>query len=157
MKFRKCPHGTPLARALRNDFLNKRKSFDKLLRTTERRYNRQKALEIEKINTSNPQDFWRQISNLGPKKQTTIPMKVYENYSTSGSDTTVDPHQVLDRWKLDFQGLYNIPEDASNIFDNTFYENVQNSLSDIKNKELHNLAADIEVYNQAMILKLGRP
>ena len=74
--FKSCLHNSARSKVLRHEFLTKRKLFDKLLRSTERKYNRQKALEIEQINTTNPSEFWKQISALGPKKSTPIPMKV---------------------------------------------------------------------------------
>ena len=68
---------------LRSDFLTKQKQFDKLLRQTERRYNRQKAFDIEQINTKNPTEFWRQINDLGPKKSQKIPMEVYDSTNSN--------------------------------------------------------------------------
>ena len=30
------------------------------------------------INTSNPNEYWKQINKLGPKRQSKIPMEVYD-------------------------------------------------------------------------------
>ena len=147
--YRKCRHGTSHMRKLREEFLCKRKSFDKLLRSTERKFNRKKALEIEQINTSNPVEFWKHISSLGPKKNNSIPMKVYDNSNPTPNSTTVDPHQVLERWKIDFHGLYNMPEESTNTFDSNFFDNIKNELSHLKYKELHDVSADSQTYNQA--------
>ena len=130
---------------LRKDFRLKQKIFDKLLRQYERRYNRQKAFEIEEVNISNPEEFWRHINSLGPKKSTRIPMDVYSSDSTSKvSDTDV----VLDTWRADFEGLYNIPESEHNSFDVNFYEDIMLRIRRIKEYELNNTDANSVDYNQ---------
>ena len=146
--FRKGVPGTLQSRRLREDFIHKRKLFDKLLRSTERKYNRQQALEIEQINTRNPTEFWKHISSLGPKKKTDIPMKVYTNDDPCNRDITDDRLQVLDQWKKDFHNLYNTPENDLDMFDNNFYENIQQKINDIKNRELFNMSSITESYNQ---------
>ena len=124
-------------------FFYKRKLFDKLLRSTERKYNRQKAYQIEQINTSNPTEFWKQISSLGPKKNTEIPLKVYN----ANGDIVNEHNTVLESWKNDFSGLYNIPEGTNTCFDNEFYHNLKTELDNIKDFELGNIIANTENYN----------
>ena len=141
--FRKIINNRALSKVKRHEFLTKRKLFDKLLRSTERNYNRKKAFEIEEINTSNPTEFWKQISRLGPKKSTNIPLKVYDDQG----NIVDDKDQVLDSWKNEFSNLYNLPEGQSSIFDDEFYNDLSVKLQDIKQYELHNNAVDMESYN----------
>ena len=141
--FRKAPHHSAQSKSLRLEFLAKRKLFDKLLRSTERKYNRQKAYEIEQINTSNPTQFWKHINSLGPKKNNSIPLQVYDETGNVISDE----NYVLDSWRNDFSALYNIPEGALTDFDADFYENIRTNLDAIKQYELENSNADLEAYN----------
>ena len=136
---------------LRSDFLGKQKDFDKLLRQTERIYNRQKAMEIETINTSNPTEFWRQINSLGPRKSAKIPMEVYS--PSDHSKKVCDSQSVLDTWRHDFEGLYNIPDDEHSNFDIEFYERIMSCIPNIKQFELNNTQANIENYNQPFTIE----
>ena len=131
--------------ALRSDFLTKQKQFDKLLRQTERRYNRQKAIEIEEFNTTNPTEFWKQINSLGPKKSKKIPMEVYDSNS---SEKLHDIESVLNTWRSEFETLYNIPDAEHEQFDGDFYESIMSSIQNIKHTELHNLDANCAEYNE---------
>ena len=127
-------------KGLRINFLNKQAMFDKLLRKTERTYNRQLADKIEDLNTNNPTEFWNNIKNLGPQKSKNIPMKVYNDDGSLMHDTA----SVLDKWKSDFQGLYNKPESHNVHFDNDFYESVK--------ARLPALEGDPTISNQAETL-----
>ena len=131
---------------LRSDFLGKQKSFDKLLRQSERKYNRQKSMEIEQINTSNPTEFWRQINSLGPKKSAKIPMEVYS--SSDHAEKIYDSQLILDAWRHDFEELYNIPDNEHDHFDVNFYESIMSSIPTIKQFELNNTDANDKNYNQ---------
>ena len=54
--------------ALRRDNVQSRDTFDKTLRKTELAHKRTAAVDIETMNTSNLNEFWNRIRNLGPKK-----------------------------------------------------------------------------------------
>ena len=97
------------------------KKIDNLLRNTERNYYRNKALEIEQINTSNPTEFWKYVNSLGPKRKTNIPMEVYQTDSPEGSTKVNDHDVVMNTWKDDFYSLYNMPDDMQSNFDNPYY------------------------------------
>ena len=84
---------------LRVVFLSAREYFDKLLRKSEREYNKNVVINIENMSKHNHRDFWRKIKSLGPGKSE-IPFKVMHN----GIITT---DIVLDTWKNDFEKLYN--------------------------------------------------
>lgn len=131
-------------RELHNNYIFQRKSFDKLLRKTERSYFRNKALEIENINTSNPTEFWQYIKSLGPKRKSAIPMQVY---NSDGSKTD-DCDSVMDKWKSEFRNLYNMPDDIDSAFDSEFYENISAGLPNLKDFELNNNLANDYYYNK---------
>ena len=132
-----------IRRELHNIFIIKRKLFDRLLRRTERIFNKQKALEIENINTSNPSEFWSYIKSLGPKRKSSIPMQVY---TTNGEKTSETEH-VLGKWRSEFNDLYNMPDDVQAMFDADFYADISSRLPNIKLNELNNTADDLH-YNR---------
>lgn len=98
-------------------FKDSRHNFDKKLRSCERKYYYNKAVEIENLNTSNPKEFWQQIKKLGPVKKSSIPMKV-----KVGNAFNTDPVTVLNKWKGEYENLYNLPNNPN--FDNEFYDNI---------------------------------
>ena len=102
----------------RNEFLYKRSCFDKLLRCTERKYNRELADKIENINTEDPKHFWDHIKKLGPSVKKDIPVQVYDDQDNLVSDKSF----VLDKWKDEFATLYNKPQCPSGCFDEHFYQ-----------------------------------
>ena len=51
---------------LRNEYLLAQKVFDKALRKNERTYYRKQLERIEKVNTSNPREFWDHIKKAKP-------------------------------------------------------------------------------------------
>ena len=126
--YTKCKHINTQNKALYQTFIFKRKIFDKLLRRTERSYNRKKAIEIETINTSNPTEFWKQIKSLGPERSSKIPMEVYDENGPQGGNRVSDENYVLNQWKDDFYQLYNMPPDLNSEFDGVFYEEIKSTL-----------------------------
>ena len=141
-----------LAKKLRNEYLLKRKIFDKLLRTTERKYYRDKALEIESINTSNPTEFWKYVNSLGPKRKTNIPMEVYECNDSIDKTKVNDKEAVLRRWKDDFYDLYNMPDEIQSTFDDSFYDEILSQLPSLKQGEL-NAQHSLYSYNDPFTLE----
>ena len=141
------------AKTLRNVYLSKRKIFDKLLRSTERKYYREKALEIESINTTNPTEFWKYINSLGPKRKSDIPMEVYDDSNTNISTKTNNQQAVLNRWKNEFHDLYNMPDDVQETFDNSFYDEIMSQLPTIKQRELTNTDSHDVAYNNPFTLE----
>ena len=142
---------TGLSKSLRKDYLSKRKIFDKLLRKTERQYYRDKALEIESINTSNPTEFWKYVNSLGPKRKSNIPMEVYDKCDSENVIKITDKQAVLDRWKDDFHGLYNMPDDTQSTFDSSFYNEIKSNIPIIQKAEL-NACHDLYEYNAPFTL-----
>ena len=151
--YSKCKHINSRNNHMHQEFISKRKAFNKLLRRTERSYNRKKALEIESINTTNPTEFWKQIKSLGPKRSTLIPMEVYDENGPQGGNKVSNESYVLDRWKQEFFNLYNMPSDLNSTFDGLFYENVMSNLPHIKLFELNNDAANNHSYNSPFTME----
>ncbi len=87
------------------EFRQKRRAFEKKLRSEKRSYLRRQVYDLEKANTSNPSEFWRTIENLGPKKKRKIPTEVLLE-DGSVSDIFDD---VLSKWRRDFQELLTPP------------------------------------------------
>ena len=100
--FRKCMN-IKQKTDLHHKYKNSCHIFNKRLRQLERSYNRSKTIEIEQICTKNPKEFWEQIKKLGPRKSSSIPMKVKLN----DDSVTSEPSHVLETWKTAFDGLYN--------------------------------------------------
>ena len=141
-----------LAKKYRSEYMSKRKKFDKLLRTMERNYYRNRALEIESVNTSNPTEFWKYVNSLGPKRKSNIPMEVYECDDPNITTKTNDKEVVLKRWKDDFYDLYNMPDEIQSTFDNSFYDEIMSQLPSIKEAEL-NTQHDLYSYNDPFTLE----
>ena len=49
-------------------FVKARKLFNKLVRQKERQYKRSYIYNLEKLNTSNHEEFWNILQNFGSKK-----------------------------------------------------------------------------------------
>ena len=100
--FRSCK-GTRRERlALKAVFTTNTHSFDKLLKQTKRIWDRGQLLDIEKLKTGNPTEFWHHISRLGPRKSNNIPME------TVLDDGTVirNKAEVMKKWQHDYENLY---------------------------------------------------
>ncbi len=95
------------------DFKMARNLFDKKLRFYERRYNKGILTEIEEACVGNHKDFWQYVKNLGPKRKEKIPEEVYNE----NNDITFETDYVLNKWKLEFEKLYNNNE---GVFDDNF-------------------------------------
>ncbi len=54
---------------------------------------------LVKISTNNPREFWAQMKRLGPRKVTSIPMKVHD----VNGNITADIGKVLNGCKLGFE------------------------------------------------------
>ena len=78
--------------------------FDKKFRQYERHYKYTKSVEIEQLQFNNPNQFWKEIKNLGPKSHKNIPMEIY---STNDAIVT-DYLLVTNKWKHEFESLYQI-------------------------------------------------
>lgn len=115
--FLKCGPGEPWKRkrALHSEFIQCQTHFDRKLRFFKRRFKRGQALKLEQLHTGNPQQFWREIHKLGPKKKTLIPMEVLLESGGSSSEFG----QILKKWEKDYSELYGYS--SSTLFDDHFF------------------------------------
>ena len=82
-------------------------------------------------------------------------MQVYNENSTNPDLKVSDPDAVMNKWKDDFYGLYNIPIDSNqeSKFDEEFYTHISTILPGIKAYELDNeIANDEYAYNAPFLL-----
>ena len=67
-------------------------------------------VKLEKVCTTNPNEFWKHLSKLGPKQKYTIPMEVYGDEG----EILCDKDNVLKVWKNEFEKIYNDGYEAYN-------------------------------------------
>ena len=114
--FLRCKQGRLIVQHLRYEFTMTRNKFDKRLRQCERMHNKSMANDIETMSTNNPNDFWKKVKELGPRKSQSIPMEIVNE----NGDTVCDETLVFEKWKCDFENLYNTNESGN--FDDAFYK-----------------------------------
>ena len=100
------------------EFVRVQKQFDACFRRHKRKYIRDKQLQLDQLNTSDPAEFWRQITKLGPRTSDGPPLEVYDDEG----HITADINCVLDTWANTYEKLYVPYEDADNVFDKEFFE-----------------------------------
>ena len=99
-------------------------------------------MKIDECLANDPQSFWAHIKKLGPMKKQTIPMCVEIN----GLKVT-DPNLVLEKWRAEYEHLYNATDDK--YFD-----------QDFKNSEMKLLTEEdfkLKVEGDEDHLRLNRP
>ncbi len=72
----------------KTQFLQAQKQFDKLVKQSKRRWQRNQVFELEKANMDVPKVFWEHINLMKSSKRTTIPAEVYEEDEVT---VTTDP------------------------------------------------------------------
>ena len=101
---------------LRTTYQNKRRTFDRAFRTAERRYNATRRENIEDLNQNNPKEFWKEVNRLGPQKNTQPDFRT----KTENGSLETSPSKIKEKWKNDFEHLYNNPPGAD--FDDAYLE-----------------------------------
>ncbi len=99
--------------SLRSDFRLAQQRFDKLLKQRKRNYQRGTLIEIERLNTSDPREFWKMLKKLGPTRKDSIPWEVYDE----NGQVQREKDYVLNKWKNEFSSLLN---DNTGIYDDRF-------------------------------------
>ena len=79
---------------LRSDFKNGQKIFDKLFRQAERKYKKQKNLELERIAKENQTDMWAKLKKLNNPPSSRAALEIVRADSTISNDLK----EVLERW-----------------------------------------------------------
>ncbi len=110
---------------LRQSFIRERDKFDKLLKRRLRDHRRGILINAERLNTTDPREFWKFIQKLGPRSKKDIPWEVYDNNGDVISDRT----QVLDKWKDDYSKLYN---ENCGHYDDAFRADILNAKSHLE-------------------------
>ena len=87
---------------LREQFKHRQWDFDKHLSYCKRSFAIMQQNELIQDRCSNPTRFWGTVRNLIPVKKTMIPLKVFHN-----NVFTDDLNVVLEKWKSDYELLYN--------------------------------------------------
>lgn len=97
--------------ALRKDFQIAQENFDIRLGQCERKHKQTMCIDIETMTTNNPSEFWNKIKQLGPRRHSSIPMEIYDN----DGEIIIDEQIVLEKWKEDFQNIYNMDDSATDF------------------------------------------
>ena len=100
--FRRCKATHEIKCQFRRRFLDAQRAFDKLLRKTQRNYNKKIISEIECMQSHNPTDFWDKINHMGVRKKCFIPERVYKN-----DLLTSELVEVKHKWEQEFKSLFN--------------------------------------------------
>ncbi len=96
-------------------------------RRLEKKYNRDKIIEIENIPISDPTQFWKAIHKLGSKSKNHIPIEVYNE----DGNIETDMNKVLNKWSSEYEVLYTfLPE--SGTFDDQFVNEHKQNLINIE-------------------------
>ena len=125
--------------SLRKDFISARNQFDKLLKRRQRNHRRGVLIEIERVNTSDPREFWKMLKKLGPNRKDSIPWEVYDD----NGQVQHNKDSVLNKWKTDFSNLLN---DNAGIYDDRFKAEVLSNKSHMERGMLDPLyVSDIDL------------
>ena len=125
---------------LRQHYKQTRNTFDKTFRREERFFNKGNMTDLENAVKNNPRDFWKLLKKMGPHKKTNIPCEVYNE----NNDIVSDLGFVLNKWKSDYESLYENPI-ADQTFNDDFYEQCINNLDNFEDN-----AVDLYDLNQVM-------
>ena len=97
---------------LKDIFIRMRKYFDREVQCTKRRYWVQLQNEMVSRLEVNPREFWKTIGRTGvaDNRNKKIPFEV----NTEEGSISTDPKIVLQKWKQDFEKIYNLKASCSN-------------------------------------------
>jgi asparagine synthetase B (glutamine-hydrolysing) len=112
--------------AFRN-YKDKQYIFDKTYSKTKRKFQREKMMQIEKLNTNNPREFWNELKKLGPRKKVDIPLEVYGN----NGEIITDVHSVLSKWSSEYEKLFKGYDKIQ--FDYVHYNQILHDLDILEN------------------------
>ena len=109
--------------------------FDKRFKQLKTAYKRKLEFELEEKVSNDPNEFWNQIKNLGPKRKDTENFEVYDQ----NGEPTSDIDTVLTKWEQCTKDLFDHKNDPS--FDNEFLEQKLDELKDMEKNDLSNHTA----------------
>ncbi|VDH95861.1 Hypothetical predicted protein [Mytilus galloprovincialis] len=99
------------------------------------------------MTTNNPTDFWNKIKQLGPRRHSSIPMEIYDKDGEIVSDEKV----VLEKWKTDFENIYNMDSSADD-FDGNFQKYASSHKVLLEERMLDPLFIENEELNSAITI-----
>ena len=109
----------------------KRKTFDKKVQQCKRKFWLKQQTEL--LNAcENSSDFWKKIGKIGVRcnRSQNIPMEVV----TENGDVKTDKASVLNKWKTDFENVYNVANDEEIHCDYDPSSNINPHESEILNE-----------------------
>ena len=106
-----------------------KQNFDRKFKHLKAAYKRKLELELEEQVSSDPNEFWNQIKNLGPKRQKEENFEVYDENGKATSDINV----VLKKWEHCTKELFGEKNDP--IFDNDFLKTKEEELTKLENED----------------------
>jgi len=130
-KYLASPQNSRLRQMYRTQYLNQQNLFDSCYSKAKRNFEREKRCNIERLNTENPREFWEAIKRLGPRKNSDIPMEVYDEHGNVKNDV----NYVLNTWSKEYEILYqgyNVDE-----FNGAFYSFAMEEIERMESEE-HN-------------------
>ena len=97
---------------LKDIFIRMRKEFDRDVQRTKRRYWVQLQNEMVSSLDANPREFWKTIGRTGvaDNRNQKIPFEV----NTEEGSISTDPKIVLQKWRQDFEKMYNLKASCNN-------------------------------------------
>ena len=96
---------------LKLSYLTKQKQFNKLVRSSKRKFRRLRRDKLLEDQKRNPKAFWNFIKNLGGSEQASLPDSVIDEMGNEQGD----PGEVKETWKKYFQSLLNPPSNKSQL------------------------------------------
>ncbi|CAG2187983.1 SLC13A2_3_5 [Mytilus edulis] len=107
----KCSDHTNIKRKLKQEYCAARNDFDKHLRKAKRTYQNKLQMDLmTELEKPNSRDFWKQIGKIGISndRRDQIPWEVIDD----NGEVTTDKERVLQKWKTDYQTLFNDQTDS---------------------------------------------
>ncbi|CAG2195952.1 unnamed protein product [Mytilus edulis] len=115
---------------LRTRFMQSRKDFDKLNRKAKRNYQLEQQNKLQKLGEQNSSEFWKSIGKLGLANDRKS-RQTFQIRSETG-EITSDIDSVLEKWKIDYEKLYN-SADINGSYDDEFLKDIKNKLQNRNN------------------------
>ena len=133
-KMLKCKNTT--RHRFREVYVAERKRFDRECQKAKREHQRNIRDQIQSLDSTNHQDFWKKIGKIGvgKERQNQIPMEVILPCGSISSDTAV----ILEVWRKNFHDLFNPKAESSNDYlrtDQSVNDTHDNQLNAVINRD----------------------
>ncbi|VDI60474.1 Hypothetical predicted protein [Mytilus galloprovincialis] len=130
-------------RQCRQEFICKRKLFDRETQRSKRRYWRDQLNEIDNLESTNQTEFWKKIGRVGvgEERRKAIPMSV----QLPDGSISHDRDAVLNEWKRSFCSLLNPEGSIDNLPTDTSTDNGATMNYDITHEEVKQAVISLKV------------